>query len=103
MGNKSTVQRLKELCDLGRATNYQGNNSLATNVTEVKTKLNNEFENSLAEILWSYFNEFTENFESGWFITNPYSSIFTDDFEANWFIDNIFNSLFSEDFEGEDW
>ena len=48
---------------------------------------------------------FTESFETGWFTDNPFITLlFTDNFENGWFIDNAFtNLLFTEDFEDGGW
>ena len=48
---------------------------------------------------------FFEDFESEWFIDNPFPSLLlTEDFESEWFIDNPFPSLlFTEDFEDGGW
>ena len=46
---------------------------------------------------------FFENFETGWYIDNPFVLLFTENFETNWFVDNIFTQLFTENFENGGW
>lgn len=43
---------------------------------------------------------FSESFEIDWFIIHLFNLVKGEDFESGWFISNLFNSLFIENFEG---
>lgn len=94
--NKSTSERLQDWKQ--KVIQINNKNSLSQNVKLIVDNSSN-CKDSLAEKLYSYFNPFSEDFES-WIELNLFDKIFEENFETDWFIDNTFNSIFTENFEG---